>query len=208
MSGAIGLGSVADNWIWSSQCYGRIWNSWSFDWPCKKTQSPFLNIDRINRGWAYIYWHHIRQSMGFLHSLHIIPICCRWSVGICFTFDVQFRKKTDYEQHSDDWHFCWVVCRIHYRSNSHTWRSLIVDKRNGALNLLSAIPLLAITLSALIIMATTVAATTSLSWSLLLNNNNNIKLAKKISLATDQTFLINLVMVDLAVLPLATIITS
>jgi hypothetical protein len=28
-------------------------------------------------------------------------------------------------------------------------------------------------------MATTVAATTSLSWGLLLNNNNNIKLAKK-----------------------------
>ncbi|MGA7044446.1 MAG: hypothetical protein WBY71_12350, partial [Nitrososphaeraceae archaeon] len=44
---------------------------------------------------------------------------------------------------------------------------------------MSAIPVLAITLSALIIMATTVAATTSLSWSLLLNNNNNIKLAKK-----------------------------
>jgi preprotein translocase subunit SecF len=45
---------------------------------------------------------------------------------------------------------------------------------------LSAIPLLAITLSALIIMATTVvAATTSLSFGLLLNNNNNIKLAKK-----------------------------
>jgi len=39
------------------------------------------------------------------------------------------------------------------------------------LNLLSAIPLLAITLSALIIMATTVAATTSLSFGLLLNNN-------------------------------------
>jgi hypothetical protein len=47
------------------------------------------------------------------------------------------------------------------------------------LNLLSAMPLLAITLSALIIMATTVAATTSLSSGLLLINNNNIKLAKK-----------------------------
>ncbi|HET7284568.1 MAG TPA: hypothetical protein VFI70_07765, partial [Nitrososphaeraceae archaeon] len=47
------------------------------------------------------------------------------------------------------------------------------------MNLLSAIPLLAITLSALIIMATTVAATTSLSFGLLLNNNNNIKLVKK-----------------------------
>ncbi|MGB8034668.1 MAG: DUF4350 domain-containing protein [Nitrososphaeraceae archaeon] len=44
---------------------------------------------------------------------------------------------------------------------------------------MSAIPLLAITLSALIIMATTVAATTSLSSGLLLNNNNNIKLVKK-----------------------------
>jgi hypothetical protein len=44
---------------------------------------------------------------------------------------------------------------------------------------LSAIPLLAITLSALIIMATTVPATTSLSSGLLLNNNNNIKLVKK-----------------------------
>jgi len=45
---------------------------------------------------------------------------------------------------------------------------------------LSAIPLLAITLSALIIMATTVvAATTSFSFGLLLNNNNNIKLVKK-----------------------------
>jgi len=75
---------------------------------------------------------------------------------------------------------------------------------------LSAIPLLAIILSALIIMATTVlAATTSLSFGLLLNNNNNIKLAKKISLATNQTFLINLVMVDLAVLlPLAITITT
>jgi hypothetical protein len=69
---------------------------------------------------------------------------------------------------------------ISNRSNARTWWSLIVNKRNGVLkNLLSAIPLLAITLSALIIMATTVAATTSLSWSLLLNNNNNIKLAKK-----------------------------
>ena len=72
---------------------------------------------------------------------------------------------------------------------------------------MSAIPLLAITLSALIIMATTVAATTSLSSGLLLNNNNNIKLVKKISLATNQRFLINLVMVDLAVLPLAITIT-
>jgi hypothetical protein len=44
---------------------------------------------------------------------------------------------------------------------------------------LSAIPLLAITLSALIMMATTVAATTSSSSELLLINNNNIKLVKK-----------------------------
>jgi len=53
--------------------------------------------------------------------------------------------------------------------------------KNGALNLLSAMPLLAIILSALIMMATTVAATTSLSSGLLLINNNTIKLAKNIS---------------------------
>jgi hypothetical protein len=56
-------------------------------------------------------------------------------------------------------------------------------------------------------MATTVAATTSLSWGLLSNNNNNIELAKKY-LTTNQTFLTNLVMVDLAVLLLAITITS
>ena len=25
-----------------------------------KKPSPFLNIGRINRRWAYIYWHHVR----------------------------------------------------------------------------------------------------------------------------------------------------
>src|SRR5437764_14999686 len=118
--------------------------------------------------------------MGFLHCIYSILISCWWSIDICFTFDVQFRKKTNYEQYSDGGYLRWVVRWISNRFNARTWWSLIVNKRNGALNLLSAIPLLAITLSALIIMATTVVtATTSLSFGLLLNNNNNIKLAKK-----------------------------
>ena len=72
---------------------------------------------------------------------------------------------------------------------------------------MSAIPLLAITLSALIIMPTTVAATTSISFGLLLNITNNIELAKNIT-SNEPTFLINLIMVDLAVLLAITITTS
>src|SRR5689334_17849323 len=110
--------------------------------------------------------------MGFLHCIYSILISCWWSIDICFTFDVQFRKKTNYEQYSDGGYLRWVVRWISNRSNACTWWSLIVKKCEKMEHyLLSAKPLLVITLSALIIKPTTVAATTSLSFGLLLNNN-------------------------------------
>jgi N,N-dimethylformamidase beta subunit-like protein len=64
------------------------------------------------------------------------------------------------------------------RSSSHTWWSLIVNKRDGALkNLLSSTAhTIAIFTTVMILMATAVATTTTTltsSWAILLNNNNN-----------------------------------
>ena len=118
--------------------------------------------------------------MGFLYSLRAVLVSCRWSVGIYFTVDVQFRKKTGYEQHSDDWHFCWVVCGIHYRSYSHTWRSLIVKKWSIEFIVSNATPCHH-TICSDNDGNNSCEQLTSLSSGLLLINNNTIKLAKNIS---------------------------